>query len=130
MLPIILLVLVLLLVQVQLPGKYLVDQVGAAAQMGPRDNLPAPTRELARSRRALGNLLETLPIFLALGVLSIVYGEQGWLSLAGAGLYLLARVAHLVCYLRGLTPWRSVCYLLSLIGNAVMVIPLLPHIWS
>lgn len=130
MLLIIFLVLLLLLVQVQLPGKYLVDQVGAKAQMGPRDDLPEPTRELARSRRALANLQETLPVFLTLAILSIVLGEQGWLSLIGAAIYFLARSAHLYCYMKGLSPWRSICFLVALIGTLVMAIPLLPHIWG
>ena len=55
MLLIIFLVLLLLLILVGLPGRYLTEQVGTKAQMGPRDNLPEPTRELARSRRALAN---------------------------------------------------------------------------
>ena len=130
MLLIIFLVLLLLLVLVALPGRYLTEQVGTEAQMGPRDNLPEPSRELARSRRALGNLQETLPIFLVLAVLSIVLGEEGWLSLFGAGLYFLARVFHAWCYMKGLTPWRSLSFLASLLGNLLLAIPLLPHIWS
>ena len=130
MLLIIFLVLLLLLVQVHLPGKYLTDQIGADGQMGPRDDLPEPTRELARSRRALGNLQETLPVFLTLAILSIVLGEQGWLSLIGAALYFLARVGHAICYMRGLSPWRSICFLVGLIGAVIMAIPLVPHIWS
>jgi uncharacterized MAPEG superfamily protein len=130
MLLIVFLVLLLLLVQVFLPGRYLAQQVGNEVQMGPRDDLPEPTQELARSRRALANLQETLPMFLALAVLSIMLDEQGWLSLAGAGVYLIARTAHLVCYLRGLSPWRSFCFLGGLIGVAVMAVPLVPHIWS
>lgn len=130
MLLMIFLVLALLLVAVQLPGGYLTKQVGVEAQIGPRDDLPEPTQELARSRRALANLQETLPIFLTLAVLSIIYNEQGWLSLAGAGLYFLGRVAHLVCYMKALSPWRSVSFLVGLIGCAIMALPLLPHIWS
>jgi uncharacterized MAPEG superfamily protein len=130
MLLIIFLVLILLMVQVVLPGRYLSEQVGNAIQTGPRDDLPEPTRELARSRRALANLQETLPVFLALAILSIVLGEQGWLSLAGGVVYFLARSGHVVCYMRGLTPWRSICFLLGLLGNVAMGIPLIPHIWS
>lgn len=130
MLLIIFLVLLLLLVQVALPGRYLTEQVGTEAQMGPRDDLPEPSRELARSRRALGNLQETLPIFLALAVLSIVLGEQGWLSLGGAGLYFVARVLHAWCYMKGFTPWRSLSFLAGLLGNLLLAIPLVPHIWS
>ncbi|HEV7293554.1 MAPEG family protein [Devosia sp. RR2S18] len=129
MLLIIFLVLLLLLVQVQLPGKYLTDQVGAKAQMGPRDDLPEPTVALSRSRRALNNLQETLPAFLTLAVLSIVFDEQGWLSLAGGALYFLGRVAHIVCYMKGVSPWRSVSFLVASIGVLLVAIPLVPHIW-
>jgi len=130
MLLLIFLVLVLLLVQVSLPGRYLTEQVGVAVQMGPRDALPEATQALARSRRALANLRETLSIFLTLAVLSIMLGEQGWVSLAGAMRYLVCRVAHLVCYLRGLSPWRSLSFLLATIGTVIMAVPLVPHIWS
>lgn len=130
MLLIIFLVLVLLLVQVQLPGSYLTKQVGMEAQVGPRDNLPEPTTELARSRRALANLQETLPIFLTLAVLSLVLGEQGWLSLIGASVYFVARAIYVYCYMKALSPWRSICFLVALIGTVLMAIPLVPHIWS
>ncbi|MFP9137819.1 MAPEG family protein [Devosia sp. XGJD_8] len=129
MLVLIFLVLLLLLVQVSLPGRLLTEQVGVDAQVGPRDDLPEPSRDLARSRRALGNLQETLPVFLTLAILSIVLDEQGWLSLAGAGLFLVARVAHAYCYMRGLSPWRSISFLAALVGMLLMVIPLVPHIW-
>jgi uncharacterized MAPEG superfamily protein len=130
MLLLIFLVLVLLLVQVQLPGTYLTQQVGAADQMGPRDNLPHPSQALARSRRALGNLQETLPVFLTLAVLSIVMDEQGWVSLAGASVYLLGRIGHVICYMRGLTPWRSICFVVAVLGLFVLAGPLVPHIWN
>lgn len=130
MLVLIFLVLLLLLVQVFLPGRYLSEQVGNDAQMGPRDDLPEPTRELARSRRALENLQETLPIFFVLAVLSLMLGEEGWLSLLGAGMYFVARSVHVYCYMKALTPWRSFAFLGALIGVLLMAIPLVPHIWS
>lgn len=129
MLLIIFLVLILLLVQVQLPGRYLTEQVGASGQMGPRDALPKPTQALARSRRALGNLQETLPVFLTLAVLSIVLGEQGAVSLVGGAIYFVARVAHVICYMRGLTPWRSISFLVAVLGLFALAAPLIPHIW-
>ncbi|WP_172123146.1 MULTISPECIES: MAPEG family protein [unclassified Devosia] len=130
MLLIIFLVLLLLFMQSQLPGVLLAKQVGPEAQMGARDNLPEPTPELARSRRALANLQENLPAFLTLAVLSIVLGEQGWLSLLGATLFLAARVAHLLCYMRALSPWRSISYALGLLGTILVAIPLVPHLWG
>jgi uncharacterized MAPEG superfamily protein len=130
MLLIIFLVLLLLMVQIALPGRYLAVQIGNEAQMGPRDDLPEPSRELGRARRALANLQETLPIFLTLAVLSIVLAEQGWLSLAGGALYLLARMGHAYCYMRALAPWRSICFLVSLVGMLLMAIALFPHLWA
>ncbi|SEQ43716.1 Uncharacterized conserved protein, MAPEG superfamily [Devosia sp. YR412] len=130
MLAVIFLVLLLLLVQAALPGRYLSAQVGNDAQMGPRDDLPEPSRELARSRRALANLQETLPIFLVLAVLSIILGEEGWLSVLGAAMYFLARVAHLYFYMKGISPWRSVAFLVALIGTLLIAIPLVPHLWD
>ena len=130
MLLIILLVLLLVLVQAMLPGVYLGRQVGNDMQMGPRDNLPEPTVQVARSRRALANLHETLPIFLTLAILSIIFGEQGWLSIGGALLYLVGRVVHLPCYMLGLSPWRSMAFGVASLGFIIMAAALLPHLWS
>ncbi len=130
MLLIILLVLALFYVQTMLPGFFLTAQVGSKAQMGGRDNLPEPTQELARSRRALANMQESLPIFLTLAILSVVLGEDGWLSILGGVVYLVGRIAHVYCYMNALAPWRSISYVLGLIGMLLIALPLLPHIWS
>jgi uncharacterized MAPEG superfamily protein len=130
MLLLIFLTLLLLLVQVFMPGYYLTRQVGPQAQMGPRDDLPEPSLALGRARRALANLQETLPIFLVLALLAIVFGAEDWLALAGATLFLLGRVSHVVCYMAGLSPWRSISFTMALLGLLLMALPLLPHIWS
>lgn len=112
----ILLALLLLMVQGGLIGRLLDKQVGRDNQMGPRDTLPEPTVELGRARRALANLQETLPIFLTIGVLLIVYGIDWWLVHLGSIVYLAGRVAHLISYMKGLTPWRSIAYGVSMLG--------------
>jgi uncharacterized MAPEG superfamily protein len=124
------LVLLLSFVQALLPGMYLSRQVGSANQMGPRDELPAPSRELGRAQRALDNLHETLPIFLTFALLSMLLGEQGWLSVVGAWAFFLGRVAHVVCYIRGLSPWRSFAFGFACLGLVLMAVPLVPHLWS
>lgn len=123
-------VLLLLFYQTMLPGALLTRQIGTKGQMGPRDDLPEPTPDLSRARRALANLQETLPIFLTLAVLTIVYGTQGWLALAGGWIYFAARVAHVVCYMRRLSPWRSIAYAVALVGMVLIAIPLVPGIWG
>lgn len=130
MLAIVFAVLVLVLVQAGLVGRYLADQVGNATQMGPRDDLPPPSLELRRARNAQRNLHETLPVFLTLAILSIVLAEQGWVSLLGAGAYLLGRIAHLVCYIKGLTPWRSITFGVSMLGIFTLGAPLVAHLAS
>lgn len=130
MLLMIFLALLLLLIQVFMPGYYLTQQVGPEAQMGARDDLPEPSQALGRARRALANLQETLPIFLVLALLAIMLGEEGWLALAGAAVFLLGRAAHVVCYMAGLSPWRSIGFTIALLGLLLMALPLLPHIWS
>ncbi|WP_193335617.1 MAPEG family protein [Devosia beringensis] len=122
--------LLLLLILVFMPGYYLTEQVGPHAQMGPRDDLPEPSQALGRARRALANLQETLPIFFVLALLAIIFGEEGWLALAGAGLFLLGRIGHVVCYMGGISPWRSISFTIGLFGLLLMALPLLPHIWS
>jgi hypothetical protein len=32
--------------------------------------------------------------------------------------------------MRGLAPWRSVSFLASLLGNLLLALPLVPHLWS
>lgn len=111
-----LLALLLLLVQGGLVGRLLDRQIGRAGQMGSRDDLPEPTVELGRARRALANFQETLPIFLTIGLLIVFLGVEGWLVHLGSLLYLAGRLAHLVCYMKGLSPWRSVAFGVAMIG--------------
>lgn len=121
--------LLLLLVQGGLVGRLLDRQVGRDAQVGPRDALPEPTVELARARRALGNLQETLPIFLTVGLLLVVYEIDWWLVHVGGILYVAGRVAHLVCYMKGLTPWRSIAFAVSMAGIFCLAGALVAGIW-
>ncbi|MDN3518122.1 MAPEG family protein [Aquisalimonas lutea] len=66
--------------------------------------------EVERAARAWRNDVENIPVFLALGV-AYVWVDAGpaaapWLFTGFA----IARVAHTVCYLRRLQPWRTVAY--------------------
>lgn len=108
--------LLLLLVQGGLIGSLLTRQVGSSNQMGNRDTLPEPTVELGRARRAMTNFQETLPIFLTVSVLLIVFRIDWWLVHLGAILYLAGRIGHLFCYMKGLTPWRSIAFGVAMAG--------------
>ncbi|WP_158625999.1 MAPEG family protein [Arsenicitalea aurantiaca] len=130
MLLIIFIVLLLVFIQNVIPGYLLTQQVGPEMQMGARDNLPEPTPALGRARRALANLHETLPIFLTLAILVLVLGEDGWLPVLGGVVYIAGRIGHFYCYMKALSPWRSIAFTISLVGMGLVALPLMPHLWS
>ncbi|MEO5806644.1 MAPEG family protein [Devosia sp.] len=127
---IIFLALILLYIQTLLPAFYLVAQVGVPAQMGAPDTLPEPTAKLLRSRNAARNMLETLPIFLTLAVLTLVLKVPGNVPVIGGVMYLVARIGHVVSHVNALSPWRSLSYFVSVAGLVVIAVPLVPYIWA
>ncbi|MGX1022621.1 prostaglandin-E synthase 1 [Pseudomonas sp. Y3 TE3536] len=81
--------------------------------------------QVSRAGRAWANDLENIPAFFALAGLAIALNAAAvvivWLSVV----FTVARVAHTVCYLRGLQPWRTVSFavgLLCLLGLVVTVL--------
>jgi uncharacterized MAPEG superfamily protein len=105
-----------------------VAQIMLAAQLGnlqyglrwaasPRDEpAPSPGVLLGRARRALANLLETYPIFVAAVLAVAVVGRFNVWSLVGAHLYLWSRVAYLSLYLAGVPLIRSLVWNVALVG--------------
>lgn len=76
-------------------------------------NRIAREKELAqvtRAARVWANDLESIPAFFALGGLAVAMNAHAsitaWLSV----LFTLARVLHTLAYLKGVQPWRTVCY--------------------
>lgn len=90
--------------------------------VGPRDH-PAAASVLAnRGARALRNLLETAPAFLALMLALHWTGREAMLAPVGATVYLAGRIAYLPAYLSGV-PWlRTLCWLTATSGLALMLI--------
>lgn len=118
--------LAVLLFQALLTGTLLTKQVGSADQISTRDDLPEPSVELGRARRALANFQETLPIFLTVALLLVIKGVDGMLVHVGGLLYLAGRIAHHYCYMKALSPWRSYAYGVAMIGILLLVIALVP----
>lgn len=80
--------------------------------------------QVSRASRAWANDLENIPVFFAMAGLAIALGATEvaiiWLSVV----FTVARVAHTLCYLRGMQPWRTVSFalgLLCLLGLAAVV---------
>ena len=116
---------ILLLLQV-------VAQATAASDLGPtylfspRDEQRESKSVIARRLgRALNNLLETYPAFIALALGLIVAGKTGGPGVAGAWIWLIARVAYVVIYAAGIPVVRTLVWLASIIGLVLMLIRLM-----
>jgi len=128
MTPWIIAVLVLFFVQTVLPSAARAAS-GEAAQLrylrGNRDKRPEPTVMAARMERALRNMFEALPAFLALALLAEIKGVTGGLALTGAMVFFAARVAYVPAYGSGIVLLRSGVWSIGLIGLIMMLIGVL-----
>lgn len=116
----------LLLAQVLIQAQAGTRERGLRYNAGARDEAPPPPGRLAgRAQRALDNLLQTYPAFVALSLALVVGGRDGGAGAAGAMLWLAARVVYVPLYLLGV-PWlRSIAWAASVIGLAMMLLRLL-----
>jgi len=112
----------LVLVHVGAHSFLLKASVGHDWAVGPRDRPVSPGPLAGRASRALRNLLETAPAFLALMLALHWSGRGGVLAPLGAGVYLAGRAAYLPAYLSGLPRLRTLCWLVASLGLALMLI--------
>jgi uncharacterized MAPEG superfamily protein len=125
----ILLVLALFVIQTLLPACFGYLGVGRSfmAALGPRDDPPPQTRVGGRAERALANMQEALPVFLALALLNLFLGT-GALATTGSSVFLIARVLYLPAYLAGVTGVRTLIWAASVVGLVMMLGPILARI--
>jgi uncharacterized MAPEG superfamily protein len=129
---VILLVLALFVLQTLLPGRFRARPGGISRDLteslGPRDEQPPFTRVGERTARALGNMQEALPVFLALALLNLIVGTAGDVALTGAWIFLIARVVYLPLYMAGVPVVRTLAWVASWVGLGMLVAPLLGRI--
>jgi uncharacterized MAPEG superfamily protein len=131
---IVLLVLALFVLQTLLPAcfRYMGGpNAGGKLSMalGPRDNPPPQTTVGGRAERALTNMHEALPVFLALALLNLIVGTgQAHLAITGATVFLVARVLYVPAYLAGIAGLRTLIWAASIVGLVMMLTPLLDKI--
>ena len=108
---------VLGLVQLLVAATLSTQQRGLAWNAGARDGIAKPlTGVAARLDRALHNLLETFPFFLA-AVLAVVVAQRTNANTAlGAQLYFWGRVAYVPLYAAGIPYLRTIAWAVSLVG--------------
>jgi len=95
-------------------------QVGLPALAGNREGMPPLTGWAGRAERAHYNMLESLVLFAALVLILVVTNKSNSSTLMGAQLFVWARLAYAVIYLAGI-PWlRTLVWLASMIGLALI----------
>jgi uncharacterized MAPEG superfamily protein len=92
------------------------NQVGLAALAGNRD-MPIELSGIAgRAVCAHRNMLESLPLFIALVLLAQLANKANATTLLGAHLFFWGRLAHWLIYLAGI-PWlRTLAFAVSVVG--------------
>ncbi|NSY18837.1 MAPEG family protein [Neorhizobium sp. AL 9.2.2] len=116
---------VLLLVHVLLQGNFATKERGTAWNAGPRDGDNEPKSVMAgRAARASRNYQETYPAFIGLLLAMILTGDSSGFGLFGAAVWLVARIVYIPLYLKGIPYVRSLVWLVSLVGLALMMIAL------
>ena len=118
--------LVLAVVQILLAGFLRTQETGSTYNVGPRDEQGPPVGKITgRLQRAEKNLFETLPLFIGAILIAHVGGRDGSLTLWGAWLYLLARIAYVPIYAAGIPVLRSVVWGVGFIGLVLVFIAIL-----
>jgi len=117
----------LCLIQILIASHAASRQRGYRWSAGARDSGAVPLTGIAgRLERALRNLLETFPVFVAAVLLVHALGRDGALSRWGAVLYFSARVVYLPLYAAGVPLIRSLVWNVALFG---IVLLLLAAVW-
>ena len=117
---------VLLLAQVMLQGGLATLDLGLDYNAGARDEGHKPRSVMAgRAERALHNLLETYPAFIALALALVVTNKAGGWGALGAQVWFWARVAYIPLYLFGIPYARTLAWLAAAVGLVMMLMRLL-----
>jgi uncharacterized MAPEG superfamily protein len=99
-------------------------QVGLPTLAGNRDGMRPLDGFAGRAQRAHRNMLESLPLFIALVLVAQLAGKADATTLLGAQLFFWGRVAHWLIYLAGI-PWlRTAAWAVSVIGMVMIFIRL------
>ncbi len=77
--------------------------------------------DTARVQRAHRNLLESAPIFFAIGLIAVLIGASPLGVTICCGVFTAARVLHAIVYIRGLQPWRTIFFAIGTVSLVVLM---------
>lgn len=111
---------ILLIVQIVLQASVIGD-LTPAYLFSARDEERKTNSILAgRLSRALHNLLETYPAYIALAVGLAATGKTGGIAATGALLWIICRVIYVVLYATGIPVARTLVWFASIVGLLMM----------
>ena len=105
-------------------GQLTVLQKGMAYGLSPRDEKQPLTGVPARIERAFTNYLQSFPFFAAAVLLAHALGRHNGLTVWGAALFFWARLAFVPLYAVGIHGPRTLAYVVSMVGIALLLIGL------
>jgi uncharacterized MAPEG superfamily protein len=115
---------ILAFVQVVIAAATAQGVVGLPTLAGNREGLGELKGLAGRAKRAHLNMLESLPIFVALVLIAVVAQKTNATTAMGAMLFFWARLAYAIVYLIGI-PWlRTLVWAVSVIAMVMVAIPL------
>lgn len=117
---------VLLVVQILIATQLKTSQYGAKWNMGARDEgVPPPSPLTGRMVRAQANLEETFPIAIIALLGVVIAGKTSPSTALGGWIWLGARVAYIPLYAAGVPVVRTLTWMISIVGLAMVIWPLL-----
>jgi uncharacterized MAPEG superfamily protein len=100
-------------------------QVGLPRLAGNREGLGECTGWAGRAQRAHWNMLENLPLFIALVLIAGAAHQSNATTVLGAQLFFWGRLAHAIIYVAGI-PWiRTLAWAVSIVGLILIFVQLL-----
>jgi uncharacterized MAPEG superfamily protein len=117
---------VLAIVHIFATIRFKTRQYGSKWNMGARDEeMPPPDPIVGRLSRAQANFFETFPIAIAAILIVHAAGLENRWTAFGAIAWLGARIVYLPLYALGVPVLRSIAFLVSLVGLALVIRPAL-----
>ncbi|MGB3503113.1 MAG: MAPEG family protein [Mesorhizobium sp.] len=112
---------VLLLVHIVWQSSSMTRDTSVGYNMGPRDTEKPVSVVTGRLSRALRNYLETYAAFVGLALALHITGKTGGAGEIGAWIWLAARIVYLPLFAFGVFRWRSIVWMVSILGLVLML---------
>ena len=106
-------------------------RLSAGAFVNPEDaktfnarQTPEDAPMVQRAARAWRNDLENIPIFLILAWIYVTAGLSSGAFVVYCVVFMVARIAHTICYIGAIQPWRTIAFTIGAIATVAMIVNL------